>query len=35
MIKIRNNSLTHRSVDIDISDGVSVHLYKKEYDQLC
>ena len=35
MIKIRNNSLTHRSIDIDISNGVSVHLYKKQYDELC
>lgn len=35
MIKIRNNSLTHRSIDIDISEGVSIHLYKEQYDTLC
>jgi len=35
MIKIRNNDLSLRSIDIDISKGVSVHLYKDEYDNLC
>ena len=34
-MKIRNNSLSNRSIDIDISEGVSVHLYQHEYDELC
>lgn len=33
-MKIRNNDLSNRSIDIDISDGVSIHLYKEEYDEL-
>lgn len=30
-MKIRNNDLSNRS--IDIADGVSIHLYKCEYDE--
>lgn len=33
-MKIRNNNLSDRSIDIDIADGVSIHLYKGEYDGL-
>lgn len=33
-MKIRNNDLSNRSIDIDIADGVSIHLYKCEYDEL-
>lgn len=33
-MKIRNNNLSSRSIDIDISEGVSIHLYKKEYNEL-
>lgn len=32
-MKIRNNDLSNRSIDIDIADGVSIHLYKCEYDE--
>lgn len=32
-MKIRNNDLLNRSIDIDIADGVSIHLYKCEYDE--
>lgn len=33
-MKIRNNDLSERCIDIDIADGVSIHLYKCEYDEL-
>lgn len=33
-MKIRNNDLFDRSIDIDIAEGVSIHLYKCEYDEL-
>lgn len=33
-MKIRNNNLSDRSIDIDIADGVSIHLYRCEYDEL-
>ena len=33
-MKIRNNDLSDRRIDIDIADGVSIHLYKCEYDEL-
>ena len=33
-MKIRNNDLSDRRIDIDITDGVSIHLYKSEYDEL-
>lgn len=33
-MKIRNNYLSDRCIDIDIADGVSIHLYKCEYDEL-
>lgn len=33
-MKIRNNDLSSKSIDIDISEGVSIHLYKKKYDEL-
>lgn len=33
-MKIRNNDLSYKSIDIDIADGVSIHLYKCEYDEL-
>lgn len=33
-MKIRNNNLLDRSIDIDIADGVSIHLYRCEYDEL-
>ena len=33
-MNIRNNDLSNKSIDIDISDGVSIHLYKCEYDEL-
>lgn len=33
-MKIRNNSLNRRCIDIDISPEISIHLYKKEYDNL-
>lgn len=33
-MKIRNNDLSNRSIDIDIADGVSIHLYRCEYDEL-
>lgn len=33
-MKIWNNDLSSRSIDIDISDGVSIHLYKEEYNEL-
>lgn len=33
-MNIRNNDLSNRSIDIDISDGVSIHLYKEEYNEL-
>lgn len=33
-MKIRNNDLSDRRIDIDIADGVSIHLYKYEYDEL-
>ena len=33
-LKIRNNDLSYKSIDIDIADGVSIHLYKCEYDEL-
>lgn len=33
-MKIRNNNLSNRSIDIDIAEGVSIHLYKCEYDEL-
>lgn len=33
-MKIRNNNLSNKSIDIDISDGVSIHLYKCEYEEL-
>lgn len=33
-MKIRNNVLSDRRIDIDISEGVTVHLYKEEYDEL-
>lgn len=35
MVKIRNNDLEAKSIDIDISSGVSVHLSKDEYISLC
>lgn len=34
IMKIRNNDLSSRSIDIDISDSVSIHLYKEEYYEL-
>ena len=33
-MKIRNNDLSDRRIDIDIAEGVSIHLYKCEYDEL-
>ena len=33
-MKIRNNNLSNKSIDIDISDGISIHLYKCEYEEL-
>ena len=33
-MKIRNNDLRHKSIDIDISDCVTVSLHKEEYDEL-
>lgn len=33
-MKIRNNDLSSRSIDIDISDGISIHLYQEEYNEL-
>lgn len=33
-MKIRNNDLSDRRIDIDIADGVSIHLYKCEYESL-
>lgn len=33
-MKIRNNDLSNRNIDIDIADGVSIHLYKREYEEL-
>lgn len=33
-MKIRNNDLSNRSIDIDISDFVSIHLCKEEYKEL-
>ncbi|UBD75695.1 hypothetical protein K6V26_04955 [Parabacteroides goldsteinii] len=33
-MKVRNNDLSDRSIDIDMTDGVSIHLYKQEYDEL-
>lgn len=33
-MKIRNNNLLDRSIDIDIAEGVSIHLYRCEYDEL-
>jgi len=33
-MKIRNNDLSYKSIDIDIADGGSIHLYKCEYDEL-
>lgn len=33
-MKIRNNNLSDKSIDIDIADSVSIHLYKCEYDEL-
>lgn len=33
-MKVRNNDLSDRSIDIDITDGVSIHLYKQEYEEL-
>lgn len=35
MIKIRNNDLDAKSIDVDISAGVSVHLSEDEYENLC